>query len=624
MSSADHIIQPRHIRLEASTTCQLNCPSCPTASGEIGRHLGTDYLTRDDFERLIAKNPVIAHVELSNWGESLLNPELRGILRCAYRRNVALYAGNGVNLNAADEQLLRDLVRYKVRAITCSIDGVTQETYSRYRVGGDYQTVMDNIQSINHWKRHYASRYPLLRWQFIAFDHNTHEIPRARELAEELEMEFFLKLPWEDLYGEEFSSPRDRELIRKESGLGVANRREYREKYGREYAAMYCCTAMWKSPQINHDGRLLGCGVNYWGDYGNVFHDGLAKCVGGEKINYARAMLMGRQPPRDDIPCVSCDIYHQIRAHGNWVRGDELESECRRSRKYISLENKWLGADGTERLADVYRSFRDRFHSVRDSVRREGVWGHLAGMLRRSAPRKGEAIGPGAHELKIPFAADDETGWTPRPVFYGHTSDIAELCCHVSALKSGQLPHPPHSHQDEEVLLMLAGEAELVLPGLAEAEGRVRVGPGEVVYYPAEFPHSLRTTSAQPANYLMFKWTSGIRKRDDVLDYGCYDLDVFTRKTSGLPGCHTEVVFQGMTQMLSWLHCHTSTLSPGEGYDPHSDPYDVVIVVLQGEVETLGETVGENQVIFYPAGEPHGMQNAAPTEAHYMVLEFHG
>jgi hypothetical protein len=72
------------------------------------------------------------------------------------------------------------------------------------------------------------------------------------------------------------------------------------------------------------------------------------------------------------------------------------------------------------------------------------------------------------------------------------------------------------------------------------------------------------------------------------------------------------------------LHCHVSTLAPGAGYAPHIDAHDAVIVVLEGEVQALGERARPFDLIFCAAGEPHGMHNPGPATARYVVFEFHG
>jgi hypothetical protein len=64
-------------------------------------------------------------------------------------------------------------------------------------------------------------------------------------------------------------------------------------------------------------------------------------------------------------------------------------------------------------------------------------------------------------------------------------------------------------------------------------------------------------------------------------------------------------------------------LPAGKGYEAHIDPYDVAIILLEGEVETLGTRVSPTGVIFYGAGETHGMWNPGHTIAKYLVFEFH-
>jgi len=272
----------------------------------------------DDFASFIRRNSWVTEIELSNWGEIFLNKELVRILEHARDHAIAVTAGNGANLNTASDEVLEALVRYSLRKLTCSIDGASQETYSAYRKNGNFERVIRNIRKINRYKKQYGSTHPEMTWQFVAFGHNTHEIARARRMAERLDMRFKVKLSWDDLYTETFSPVADKGAVRREMGLGVADRDEYEEAYGRNYAGR-TCWQLWSQPRINYDGRLLGCSINHWGDYGNVFEHGLEACLAGEKMTGAREMLMGRLPPQLDIPCSSCKIYHGMRSKGAWV-----------------------------------------------------------------------------------------------------------------------------------------------------------------------------------------------------------------------------------------------------------------------------------------------------------------
>jgi hypothetical protein len=84
-----------------------------------------------------------------------------------------------------------------------------------------------------------------------------------------------------------------------------------------------------------------------------------------------------------------------------------------------------------------------------------------------------------------------------------------------------------------------------------------------------------------------------------------------------------KLLFQQATDQLPKLHAHLTTLQPGGGYEAHADPYDVAIILFSGEVETVGERVKPLGVIYYSAGELHGMRNVGTVPATYLVFEFH-
>jgi len=320
-------IRPASLRLEAASVCQLKCPACPTPDGVIRRHIGGALLTFESFRRLLDDNPHIADVELSNWGEMFLNRELTRIIRYAFDRGVALRADNGVNLNTVGDDVLEALVRYKFRSLRCSIDGATPATYAIYRRGGDFDTVIRHIRRINFYKQQYDSMYPYLTWQFIAFPHNTHEIEAARALAGELGMGFWVKLPWD---AEPAATPEDAAAVRRETG--AASVEEYRDTFGKPYMADRYCGQLWNRPQVHTDGKVLGCCVNYWGDFGNAFRNGLDATLNGERMRYARRMLEGKVDARDDIPCARCSVYAEMQRTQSWLDGTRIASTSWRLR----------------------------------------------------------------------------------------------------------------------------------------------------------------------------------------------------------------------------------------------------------------------------------------------------
>jgi quercetin dioxygenase-like cupin family protein len=511
--------------------------------------------------------------------------------------------------------------------MTVSIDGASPETYALYRVKGNFEKVVQNVRKINALKARHHSRFPELSWQFVVFGHNEHEISRARSMAADLNMKFRAKLPWDDLYTQPFSPVVDTDMVRRETGLGVATRGEFRERYGQDYMLRQCCLALWANPQINYDGRLLGCPVNYWGDYGNVFEDGLIPSLNNEKIVYAREMLLGKRPYRDDIPCIRCKAYQRMKKTGRWFSEADIREDRAPRRAIILSENKILGYGPTrwvvKRLVDARRLSRN---TVRIMQRGEKAdLGYMASMLRSAGKISGPRLASKVYPLDIPLPPDRHLGWKPYPLFRGSAKGIHDLSCHASVLTRKSCPHPPHTHLEEELLLLLGGEVDIILPSVRSSDMNIRLGPGRFVYYPSQFHHTLQTASEGAANYLMLKWSAGAKKRKSELAFGEFTAHAPQEGSEADPGTGftTSLVFEGPTRFLRKLNCHTSTLTPGAGYEAHADKYEVCIVVLEGEVETIGQPVGPYGVIFYAAGKPHGMRNPGTTVAKYVVFELH-
>lgn len=268
-----------------------------------------------DFKELVDENPRISHIELSSWGEMFLNPDLPSIIEYAHEKRVALTAENGANLNDVTDEALEALVRFKFRHMVCSIDGASNEIYGVYRQGGEFGRVIENIRKINGFKLAYGSKFPMLTWQFVVFGHNEHEIPLAKKMAADLDMRFVPRLSFDARY----SPIKNAEFVREQTGHDVLSQEGFRRKHGKPYRAKWICAQLWNNPQINWDGRNLGCCRNFWGDYGNVFESGLTRSFGGEKIDYARQMLLGKKEAREDIPCSSCIRYEEMKRYGSFL-----------------------------------------------------------------------------------------------------------------------------------------------------------------------------------------------------------------------------------------------------------------------------------------------------------------
>jgi quercetin dioxygenase-like cupin family protein len=356
-----------------------------------------------------------------------------------------------------------------------------------------------------------------------------------------------------------------------------------------------------------------------------VFEKGLDAVLNGEKMNIARDMLMGKQEAKEGIPCSTCKVYRGIKQDQAWVTEKDIESSYHYGRKYVMFENKILGKKATAGLVAFIELYRKVYWQVRNGFKHgqldtQLLWKTISSKKVRAAVLKNQG-----HPLAIPLAPDEEKKWKPYFLFRGLTRGIEDFSCHVSTLVYQHCPHPPHTHKEEEILMMLSGEADLLLPLYKGAgqQARLRLKPGEFVYYPPDYPHTLQTTSEAPANYLMFKWyTPNPQPNPKALYFGHYKIDDSLAHHEDKQGFSAHTLFEGPSKYLTRLHCHTSILSPGAGYKPHVDSYDVAIIVLEGEVETLNGRFTPHSVIFHPAGKRHGILNPGTVPARYVVFEF--
>ena len=210
-------------------------------------------------------------------------------------------------------------------------------------------------------------------------------------------------------------------------------------------------------------------------------------------------------------------------------------------------------------------------------------------------------------------------------IFKGMTRDLIKIVCHISLLKAGKIPHLPHSHSEEEILILLSGSINIILPAIdaKQKDKIITVKKGEMAYYPSYLLHTLKATGNKPAKYIVFKWRSIRKMNNKANTFEKLDLFSNSKKINGTKGSKRLDLFNIVTGYLRKLHCHISALLPGEGYDPHSDHYNVAAIVLDGELETLGQKIRQYDIAFYLSEDSHGMRNTGRHTAKYIIFEFH-
>ena len=127
---------PLFVSVEPSAVCQLRCPACPvglSAKRSVSPQGGL--MPRDLWERVLAQIKDSAFViQFYFQGEPLLNKDLPLMIREAH--DAGLYTIVSTNAQAMTPELAKALVAAGLDRFIISMDGLTQESYSAYRVGG--------------------------------------------------------------------------------------------------------------------------------------------------------------------------------------------------------------------------------------------------------------------------------------------------------------------------------------------------------------------------------------------------------------------------------------------------------------------------------------------------------
>jgi MoaA/NifB/PqqE/SkfB family radical SAM enzyme len=185
--SAAVLSRPYGLVIDPSNMCQLACPGCVhSVRSETLKvfdwNKGT--LSEDRLSALLKLyGPYAIGVYFCNYGEPLLNLNTPKLIRLAksYLMGTALSTSLSVRrLDAAA------YVESGLDFMVLSIDGATQPVYERFRRNGDLELVIANVRKLVEAKRALGRRTPVLSWNFLAFEHNRHEIELAARMARRL------------------------------------------------------------------------------------------------------------------------------------------------------------------------------------------------------------------------------------------------------------------------------------------------------------------------------------------------------------------------------------------------------------------------------------------------------
>ena len=168
-----HCGKPYALSIEPSGICNLKCPECPVGANVLNRVGGIMEL--EIFKKIINESqPYVCWLNLYFQGEPFLNPQLFEMIKETKKHKVfSIISTNGHFLDAEN---CSKIIDFALPEIIISVDGISDTSYSKYRIGGDLQKVKEGITRLIEKRDKENSNFPFVTIQFLVFKHNENEI----------------------------------------------------------------------------------------------------------------------------------------------------------------------------------------------------------------------------------------------------------------------------------------------------------------------------------------------------------------------------------------------------------------------------------------------------------------
>lgn len=283
---------PSSAMIEPIARCNLKCPECPVGRGELGRNGEMSLeIFREIWDSFRGK---IAHVLLFNQGEPLMVKHFDEISRiCAKTNTYSITSTNATLLHK--NNWAERIVESGLRELILSIDGITQETFEQYRVGGRLETIINGIKSLRQIRDKSKKRYPILTMQMLLSKTNENEWNQAEHFAKQIGCD---GLVYKTMQLDRLNEPQSKVFLPSNRAFW-----RYYEKDSGELALRRTwngCKRLWWHPVIHADGELVPCcfDKNSEYSYGNVVKDGFQTIWNNSNAqSFRKEFIHSTKPP---------------------------------------------------------------------------------------------------------------------------------------------------------------------------------------------------------------------------------------------------------------------------------------------------------------------------------------
>jgi radical SAM protein with 4Fe4S-binding SPASM domain len=244
-------------------------------------------MKQETFEKIINElHRDLSYLILYFQGEPFLNPTFFDAVSFASDKRI--YTATSTNAHYLTKDHAIETVKSGLDRIIISMDGTDQESYEKYRVGGNLEKVIEGVETLVAAKKAMKSHTPYVILQFLLFNHNTHQIAYAKKLAGKLLVDKF-ELKTAQVYDFEKGS----DLI---PNIKAFSRYEQngKETFRIKNDFLNKCWKMWHSCVMTWDGNIVPCCFDKDAKYtmGNINERSFSEIWNGDAYRDFRARLL--------------------------------------------------------------------------------------------------------------------------------------------------------------------------------------------------------------------------------------------------------------------------------------------------------------------------------------------
>lgn len=307
------VAHPSSLMLEVTNQCNLACITCPREYA-YGEEMDKGFMKMEMMKKVIDESfPYVDSIGLTGMGETFMFKKLPEIVDYIRAKDKGIIISISTNAHLPiSVQMVAELAD-KIDTIQISIDG-TYDTYESVRLKSNFAFFMENVKEI---VKICQGKRATVTFNFVAIKENYFNMAEMVELAGELGVKYVNITPFNvasiTIYDKSYYDFFYTETFKSELKRAKDKAKEFKNLTFSAWdieapKGFRKCDLVWSHFYISWDGYSTPCCAKPFPkqlNFGNVFEEGLMKCLNAPDYRKFRGMWYKNEVP--DF-CKNCHV----------------------------------------------------------------------------------------------------------------------------------------------------------------------------------------------------------------------------------------------------------------------------------------------------------------------------